>query len=282
MEMVIEQEQKVVASAFGKRNTNKDRIEQEEAEIAALEKGNVPEQEEQEQEPQDVEEKTFKKRYGDLRRHAQEQENKLKRQIDELSKQLQQSTEQQIQLPKSEEELAAWAETYPDVAKIVETIAIKKAKEQSVNIEQKLKVLDEREKQTKREKAEAELLRLHPDFDDIRSSDDFHSWVEDQPQWVQDALYANENDARSAARAIDLYKSDKGVTKKKTPDYKEAAKSIVTRGNRSTPDESSLDGVIYESQVAKMSSKQFENAVDAIQKAQATGKFVYDLSGAAR
>jgi metal-dependent amidase/aminoacylase/carboxypeptidase family protein len=204
MEMVIEQEQKVVASAFGKRNTNKDRIEQEEVEIAALEKGNVLEQKEQEQEPQDVEEKTFKKRYGDLRRHAQEQENKLKRQIDELSKQLQQSTEQQIQLPKSEEELAAWAETYPDVAKIVETIAIKKAKEQSVNIEQKLKVLDEREKQTKREKAEAELLRLHPDFDDIRSSDDFHSWVEDQPQWVQDALYANENDAIYVSTATSI------------------------------------------------------------------------------
>ena len=282
-EMVIEQENKTVVATLGKRNTNKERIEQEEAEIAALEKGNVQEEQRpQEQEPEDPEEKTFKKRYGDLRRHAQEQENKLKRQIDELNKQLQQSTEQQIKLPKSEEELSAWAEEYPDVAKIVETIAIKKAKEQSLSIEQKLKVLDEREKQTKREKAEAELLRLHPDFDEIRSSDDFHSWVEDQPQWVQDALYANENDARSAARAIDLYKADKGVSKKKAPDYKEAAKSIVTRGTRSTPDESNLEGVIYESQVAKMSSKQFENAMEAIQKAQATGKFVYDLSGAAR
>jgi len=50
MEMVIEQEQKVVATPFGKRNANKERIEQEEAEIAVLEKGNVPEQEEQEQE----------------------------------------------------------------------------------------------------------------------------------------------------------------------------------------------------------------------------------------
>jgi len=282
-EMVIEQENKTVVATLGKRNTNKERIEQEEAEIAALEKGNVQEEQRpQEQEPEDPEEKTFKKRYGDLRRHAQEQENKLKRQIDELNKQLQQSTEQQIKLPKSEEELSAWAEEYPDVAKIVETIAIKKAKEQSLSIEQKLKVLDEREKQTKREKAETELLRLHPDFDEIRSSDDFHSWVEDQPQWVQDALYANENDARSAARAIDLYKADKGVSKKKAPDYKEAAKSIVTRGTRSTPDESNLEGVIYESQVAKMSSKQFENAMEAIQKAQATGKFVYDLSGAAR
>jgi hypothetical protein len=282
MEMVIEQEQKVVASAFGKRNTNKERIEQEEAEIAVLEKGNVPEQEEQEQEPNDPEEKTFKKRYGDLRRHAQEQENKLKRQIDELSKQLQQSTEQQIQLPKSEEELAAWAETYPDVAKIVETIAIKKAKEQSASIEERLRALDEREKETVRSKAEMELMKLHPDFDNIRNSDDFHTWVEEQPQWIQNALYDNDNDARSAARAIDLYKADKGIGKKKTSDYKEAAKSIVTRGNRSTPDESSLEGVIYESQVAKMSSKQFEAAMEDIQKAQASGKFVYDLSGAAR
>jgi len=282
MEMVIEQEQKTVASAFGKRNANKERIEQEEAEIAVLEKGNVPEQEEQEQEPQDAEEKTFKKRYGDLRRHAQEQENKLKRQIDDLSKQLQQSTEQQIQLPKSEEELAAWAETYPDVAKIVETIAIKKAKEQSASIEERLRALDEREKETVRSKAEMELMKLHPDFDNIRNSDDFHTWVEEQPQWIQNALYDNDNDARSAARAIDLYKADKGIGKKKTSDYKEAAKSIVTRGNRSTPDESSLEGVIYESQVAKMSSKQFEAAMEDIQKAQASGKFVYDLSGAAR
>jgi hypothetical protein len=282
MEMVIEQEQKVVASAFGKRNTNKERIEQAEAEIAILEKGNVPEQEEQEQEPNDPEEKTFKKRYGDLRRHSQEQENKLKRQIDDLSKQLQQSTEQQIQLPKSEEELTAWAEAYPDVAKIVETIAIKKAKEQSASIEERLRVLDEREKETVRSKAEMELMKLHPDFDNIRNSDDFHTWVEEQPQWIQNALYDNDNDARSAARAIDLYKADKGIGKKKTPDYKEAAKSIVTRGDRSTPDESNLEGVIYESQVAKMSSKQFENAMEAIQKAQASGKFVYDLSGAAR
>ena len=48
-------------------------------------------------------------------------------------------------------------------------------------------------------------MRLHPDFDDIRDSDEFHEWAESQPKWVQDALYENDNDARSAARAIDLY-----------------------------------------------------------------------------
>ena len=65
-----------------------------------------------------------------------------------------------------------------------------------------------------KEKAEVELLRFHPDFNTIRDSDVFHEWAEEQPKWVQDALYDNDNDARSAARAIDLYKSDKGITKK--------------------------------------------------------------------
>ena len=67
----------------------------------------------------------------------------------------------------------------------------------------------------KREKAEAELMRLHPDFDEIRDSDDFHEWADEQPKWVQEALYENDNDARSAARAIDLYKSDRNITTKK-------------------------------------------------------------------
>ena len=44
-----------------------------------------------------------------------------------------------------------------------------------------------------REKAEAELLRYHPDFEDIRETDDFHNWVNEQPQSIQDALYVLDN-----------------------------------------------------------------------------------------
>ena len=55
-------------------------------------------------------------------------------------------------------------------------------------------------------------MSLHPDIKEIRQDDAFHSWVRKQPQWVQDALYTNEDDAKLAARAIDLYKEDKGIT----------------------------------------------------------------------
>ena len=44
-----------------------------------------------------------------------------------------------MKLPKSDEDIEAWAKEYPDVAKIVETIAMKKAKEQSEQLEKKNK-----------------------------------------------------------------------------------------------------------------------------------------------
>jgi hypothetical protein len=177
--------------------------------------------------------------------------------------------------------LSAWATEYPDVYKIVETIAMKKAKEQSTGIEDRLKKIDEAERSTAREKAEFELLRLHPDFGDIRDQDEFHQWVEDQPIGIQQALYENDTDAKSAARAIDLYKSDKGIkTAKKTSD-KDLA-SAVGRGTRSSPSASSNEGAIYESQVAKMSMKEYESRQEEINTSMRTGKFVYDLSGNAR
>jgi hypothetical protein len=281
-EAVVNQNQQAQAfSPFGKRNANKDRIEQEEAELKEL-----AEDKSNPQDPEDsnlsAEEKSFKKRYGDLRRHSQQQQVGLQKQIDELRSQLQSSTEKQIKLPKSEEELNEWAKAYPDVAKIVETIAIKKAKEQTQALDERFKQLDEREHQTAKEKAEAELTRLHPDFDSIRDDDSFHNWVEEQPKWVQDALYDNESDAVSAARAIDLYKADKGIKTKKQSKDNGAAESVNTRGSRSAPTGESKDGVFYESEVSKMSTFEYEKNQEAIAKALQSGKFVYDVSGNAR
>jgi DNA repair exonuclease SbcCD ATPase subunit len=284
-DVVLEQKQEVKAySPFGKRNANNDKIEQEEAELKELQEANKGEKKQEEDDSSlSSEEKTFKKRYGDLRRHSQQQQTQLQTQIDELKTQLQKSTTNQIKLPKTEEELSAWAEQYPDVAKIVESIAMKKAKEQSESIELRLRSLDERELETARDKAEGELLRLHPDFDKIRDTDEFHDWVEEQPKWVQQALYENDTDAKAAARAIDLYKVDKGITKTKAKESNKGAEvSVGARGSRSSPADVDTDGVIYESVVSKMTSQQYEVNQEAISKAIKSGKFVYDISGNAR
>ena len=279
--------QQVKVAAFAKRNTHEERIKQDEADLAVLE---APKEapaaavdNDDGPEPTDAEERTFKKRYGDLRRHSQKKESEMQKQLDDMRQQLTQLTAKEIKLPKSEEELATWAAQYPDVAKIVESIAIKKAKEQSAGIEERLKKIDEMEQKTLRERAEGELMRLHPDFDTIKEDDKFHEWVEKQPKWVQNALYENDNDAISAARAIDLYKADMGIRTPKAKDSgREAAKEINTRSGRSAPVGENTEGVFYESQVQKMSAEQYEVVEAEIADAMRKGKFVYDISGNAR
>ena len=188
-----------------------------------------------------------------------------------------------MKLPKSDEDIEAWATEYPDVAKIVETIAMKKAKEQSLELEDRIKKIDERDANSVKEKAEVELLKIHPDFSDIRDSDDFHDWADAQPKWVQDALYENDNDARSAARAIDLYKSDKGIGKStKEKSDKGAAMDVGTKSTKSKVDATDSGKKILESSVQKMSAQQYEKQADIIMDAIRSGNFVYDVSGSAR
>ena len=135
---------------MNKRSTHEERIKKDEEELEALKKQAQGETEEpvteekteDEEEPKNAEEKTFKKRYGDLRRHSQEKERQFQKQLDDLKGQLEKSTKKEIKLPKSEEEIDEWSKEYPDVAAIVETIAMKKAKEQSESINKKLKEID--------------------------------------------------------------------------------------------------------------------------------------------
>ena len=235
----------------------------------------------EEKDPTSAEEKTFKKRYGDLRRHTQEKEKDFQKQIDSLKNQLSESTKQNIKLPKSDEDIETWAKDYPDVAAIVETIATKKAMEQAKNLEDRMKNIDEMQTTAVKEKAEAALMRMHPDFNAIRDSDEFHEWADEQPKWVQDALYDNDNDARSAARAIDLYKADKGITKN-VVSKNEAAKSVNPKTQRSEPATKDTKNVFKESQVEKMSAQQYEKNAEAIMESIRSGKFIYDVSGSAR
>ena len=273
----------------GRKNANSSRIEQDEKELQELmqteekvDEEKEPEVEAQEAEPVNAEEKSFKKRYGDLRRHQQSKEKEYEERIKKLEQQLVESTKSEIKLPKSDEDIEAWAKQYPDVAGIVETIAIKKAREQAEGLEARVKEIDEMKATATREKAEVELLKLHPDFGEIRDSDDFHEWAEEQPKWVQEALYENDADARSAARAIDLYKADKNIKPKKSASSKDAARSVGTRNERSKPQSDPQGNAIKESDVQKMSAVEYERNSDEIMEAIRTGNFIYDLSGSAR
>ena len=226
-----------------------------------------------------AEEKSFKKRYGDLRRHMQDKEKEWNEKLEALEAR---SKREGIVPPKSDEDIEKWASEYPDVAGIVETIAAKKAQEMFNKAESRLQELDEAHSEAQRVKAENIIRKSHDDFDELRQSDQFHDWADDQPKWVKDALYENMDDPASVIRVIDLYKIDNGMTVAAKKESKKAAASTVAKGTRTSIDAEGVQGTIKESDVAKMSDKEFEEKQDQINEAMRKGKFVYDVSGSVR
>lgn len=232
---------------------------------------------------EDTEEETFKKRYGDLRRYMQQTVEAKDKELEELKKLVQEKEKEEFKLPTSEEEIEAWARKYPEVAKIVDSIAQKRAREASSEVEQSMSDLRKMKQQLEREKAEHELKTMHPDFDQIRQNKKFHDWVAAQPTYIQDALYKNENDAIAAARAIDLYKADHGMISEKRSDAeleRDAAKA-VKRSGKGTPS-GSPSTTWSESRVASMTAHEYEKHEEEIFEAIQSGKFNYDMTGGAR
>jgi hypothetical protein len=276
-------------------NANRRRAEQEEKEIEELMESRQEDREEQEQEvvaavveaPKEAasdedkdltrEEKTYKKRYDDLRRH----QNKLVEQVKTLEAKV--NDPASFAAPTTEEELEAWKEKYPDVANIVSTLAKKEAQAMYNAADERLSRLDEIAEQADRAKAEAEIRAIHSDFDELKDSDVFHDWVDVQPKWVKDALYVNSDDPASVARVIDLYKADNNIVNKgKKASAKKAAAAIVTKKGRTSVDADESNGRITESDVNKMSTVEYEKRSDEIMEAIRGGRFVYDMTGAAR
>ena len=281
--------QKTAGYMSRSRSKYKDKIKKEEEELKQLmeQQGQTTEEKTEEKveeaKPEvelSDEEKSFKTRYGDVRRHLAAKEKEYNAKIKELEDKLGQT--EKLVPPKSDDDIAAWAEKYPDVAGIVETIADKKAKQMFDKANLQIEELNKAKEEATRSRAENEIREAHSDFDKLRDSDEFHNWVEEQPKWVQNALYENTDDAASVIRVIDLYKVDNGLTRSDTKNKRKAAASLVDRGSKTKVDPSEMSDKIKESEIAKMSDAEYAKNADKINEAHRSGKIIYDLSGNAR
>lgn len=225
----------------------------------------------------DDKDKSWEKRYGDLRSHMSRKEKQWKEEKEALLEQVNSSETPQL---RSEEDVAAWVENNPEVASMIEAIADRKANERFSAAQDQFERLDQVRFEADRAQAENEIRKVHNDFDDLRSSDEFHNWVEDQPSWIQDALYENSDDAKSVVRVLDLYKTDKGLTPKAKKQRVKDAAAPAGRGasSRTVVDETGGSVKLKESDVEKMSAKEFEDRFEEIQTAMQSGNFIYDVT----
>lgn len=277
-----------VAFASRSQRTNLEKVEDLEKEIEALEIENkapasAPQEGEEVQEEvvkteglSKEEGDNWKKRYSDLRKHMATKEKEWNQRLEELEAKANTTTNQSV--PQTKEEIEKWIKKFPDIARIVRGIAKEESEATGQEIGSRVKELEELKTQINLEKAKNDLLKRHPDFDEISESEAFIEWVDKAPKWVQTAIY-DDLDVDSAASAIDLYKLKNGIKPKNTE--KLAAAAVKSRSN-TTPIDDESKAWLSESQVQKMNYREFEKREAEILEAQASGKFIYDLSSARR
>ena len=211
----------------------------------------------------------YKKRYDDLKRHYDSKLNEFKSREQELLEEVTKNRTE-YKAPKTEEELEQFAKEYPDVYEVVETVAHLQSESKSKVLEERLQKLQEREEEVIRIEAEKRLNDRHPDFDDIRNSDDFHNWAKEQPKSIQDWIYKNTDDADLASRALDLFKKDMGMdipktTKSNSKQTKKSAADMVS--TKTTTVEPKQEKIWSESEIAAMSMDEFDR--DEAEKSEA-------------
>ena len=177
--------------------------------------------------------------------------------------------------PKSKLELEAWRKEYPDVYEMVETIAMTKADTRAKEMEEKYQSLQAQQEQISKEKAEVELLRIHPDFSDLRQEDDFHEWAGKQDPTIQGWLYENTSNATLAARAIDLYKMDRGISdlsKKESTNLKKEAAKAISKTKKAVESDLPTKKIWSNSEISKMNRRTFEKFEAEIDEASREGR----------
>jgi hypothetical protein len=215
----------------------------------------------------------YKKRYDDLKKHYDSKLNEFKSREQEL---IEEATKNRTEYkaPKSEEELEQFKNNYPDVYEVVETVAHMQSESKAKVLEERLSKLQERENDLIRQDAEKRLLERHPDFEDIRNSDDFHTWAKEQPKSIQNWIYSNADDADLASRALDLFKKDFGIESTKTkssskPTRKSAADMVSTK---TTTVEPKQQKVWSEREIAALSMAEFDKYEKDISDAMQEGR----------
>ena len=218
----------------------------------------------------------YKKRYDDLKKHYDGRVNSFKSREEELLAEIR-ANRPTYKAPKSAEEIEAFKKEYPDVYGVVETVAHLRSSKETEDLKQEIKSLKELNQTVNKEKAEAKLARMHPDFEQIRESDEFHSWAESQPEAIKGWVYGNATNAELASRAIDLFKQDTGKSKSKEVSGDLVAASEMVKVKNSKEIGYGSKKIWTRSQIAAMSQSEFDKNEKAITEAMSEGRVINDM-----
>jgi hypothetical protein len=220
----------------------------------------------------------YKKRYDDLKTHYDARLNEFKAREQELIQEAV-SNRPEYKAPKSPEELEKFKSEYPDVYEVVESVAHMQSENQVAELQERLDAMQGRETEILKREAEKDLRENHPDFDDIRNSDEFQDWANLQPEAIKDWIFNNPNDATLASRALDLFKKDIGLEvqqvtqpKSNSRQTKQSAADMIS--TKTTSVEPNQQRVWSEREIAAMSVAEFDKYESEISDAMQEGRII--------
>ena len=221
----------------------------------------------------------YKKRYDDLKKYYDSKLSEWKQEKETLQAQMKAVEEPRKTYapPKTAEELENFKEQYPDVYQVVETISHKMASQQVEDLQAEVGKLNQREKKLKVQSAYRQLLNNHPDFEELKTSQEFLNWLDQQPQSISEGITKNNTDSNWASRTVDLYKADIGIGRKQTSTKRNQAAKAVTKSASRDINTTGKDGRIWKmSEIQKLRPWEFEKYEAEIDQASRSGRIEND------
>ena len=217
----------------------------------------------------------YKKRYDDLKRYYDRKLGEWNSKESDLKTQLRENRPKYTP-PKSKEELDSFKKDYPDIYGVVETVSHLQSENQMQTLQEEVDSLKKQNNALAQREAQLELARIHPDYNNIKESDDFHNWADSQPMEIKSWIYENNSDGKLAARAVDLYKKDRGLGLDKKTETKTVQKNdgadLLVKTNEQVQIPQTNESVYNRDDIAKMSDEEFMQYEKDIVKAQREGR----------
>ena len=214
----------------------------------------------------------YKKRYDDLKRHYDKKLEEWKKEREGLEA-ANKVSDTGVQVPTTPDEIMEFKQKYPDVYKVVESVASMQAEQRAGDLRGEIDSLKKREEDLIVQSAYKELTTLHPDFIEIKTDEKFLEWLDQQPESISDGIYKNNKDARWASRVLDLYKADVGMTKEPRKTNKSAAQAVKSTKVKEIVTDTDANKKIWKgSDIAKMKPWEFEKLEKEIDLARQEGR----------
>ena len=231
-------------------------------------------QAESEQEDKAYSRPNYKKRYDDLKKHYDTRLSEFKQREQELIAEAT-ANRPEYQAPKSAEELEQFKAEYPDVYEVVETVAHLQSEDKVASLQQRLDALQDREKEILKREAEKDLVTKHPDFEELRNSDQFHVWAESQPEEIQGWIYNNPDNASLASKAIDLFKMENGIAPVKPSQNKSERSSAADMvSTKTTTVDEKQPKIWTQQEIAALPMAEYDRLEKEIDKALEEGRII--------